>query len=249
MTRDEKAELFRALHIPGDPLVLFNIWDAGSARAVAATGAKAVATGSWSVAAAHGYEDGEALPLDLVIANVARIIAAVDVPVTIDLERGYGDVPEEVSASAARAAEAGAVGCNLEDSNREGGLVEPEEQCRRIAAVRAGAGATFFINARIDCFLQAPTIGHERLMEGALERAAAYREAGADGIFVPGLAAERLIGRFCEACRLPVNILEGRRVADAKRLGALGVARISHGSLPYRNMLDRLQGEAQAIYA
>jgi 2-methylisocitrate lyase-like PEP mutase family enzyme len=108
-----KAQSFRALHIPGNPLILFNVWDAGSAKAVAASGAKAVATGSWSVAAAHGFEDGEFMPFELALANLERIVAATDLPVTIDLESGYGADPAEVGASVARALQAGAIGCNI----------------------------------------------------------------------------------------------------------------------------------------
>ncbi|MFL5183823.1 MAG: isocitrate lyase/phosphoenolpyruvate mutase family protein, partial [Microvirga sp.] len=112
-----KAQTFKALHVPGDPIILFNAWDAGSAKAVAASGAKAIATGSWSVAAAHGFEDGEHMPLDIALANLERIVAATDLPVTIDLESGYGTTAEEVGATVARALQAGAIGCNLEDSS------------------------------------------------------------------------------------------------------------------------------------
>ena len=106
---------FRALHVPGDPLILINIWDAGSAKAVAAAGAKAIATGSWGVAAAHGSSDGENFPLDAALANLARILTVTDLPVTIDMEAGYGDDPAAVGASVARARDAGAAGINMED--------------------------------------------------------------------------------------------------------------------------------------
>jgi 2-methylisocitrate lyase-like PEP mutase family enzyme len=111
-----KAEQFRALHIPGKPLVLFNIWDAGSAKAIAAAGAKAIATSSWSVANANGFSDGEQTPLALAIENLHRIVGGTDLPVTIDLESGYGDAPEVVGKTIGLAIDAGAVGCNLEDS-------------------------------------------------------------------------------------------------------------------------------------
>jgi len=113
-----KAEQFRALHIPGKPVVLFNIWDAGGAKAVALGGAKAIATGSWSVANANGFADGERIPLALAIDNLRRIVGATQLPVTVDLESGYGDTPEMVGETIALAIEAGAVGCNLEDSFR-----------------------------------------------------------------------------------------------------------------------------------
>jgi len=111
-----KADLFRGLHIPGKPLVLFNVWDAGSSKAVTAAGAKAIATSSWSVADANGFADGENIPLDLAIANLRRIVAATELPVTVDLESGYGATPEDVGGTISLAIKAGAIGCNLEDS-------------------------------------------------------------------------------------------------------------------------------------
>jgi Phosphoenolpyruvate phosphomutase len=128
-----KAETFRSLHVSGRPLVLFNIWDAGSAKVVASQGARALATGSWSVAAANGFADGERVPLDLAIDNLARIVKANDLPVTVDLESGYGETAGEVAQSVARAIEAGAVGCNLEDSfPRDGSLREIGEQAEEL---------------------------------------------------------------------------------------------------------------------
>src|SRR6266700_936951 len=127
-----KAEQFRALHIAGNPLVLFNIWDAGSAKTVAAGGAKAIATGSWSVANANNFPDGERIPLALAIENLRRIVGATDLPVTIDLESGYGDTPQVVGETIALAIDAGAVGCNLEDSfPANGKLRETADQSAR----------------------------------------------------------------------------------------------------------------------
>ncbi|HEY8051463.1 MAG TPA: isocitrate lyase/phosphoenolpyruvate mutase family protein, partial [Steroidobacteraceae bacterium] len=124
-----RAEAFRALHVAGRPLVLFNVWDAGSAKAVAAAGASAIATGSWSVAAANGFTDGEQIPLDMALENLRRIVAATVLPVTVDLESGYGKSAVEVGRTIGRAIEAGAVGCNLEDSFPESGkLRESTEQ-------------------------------------------------------------------------------------------------------------------------
>src|SRR5215471_10259049 len=135
-----KAETFRSLHVSGRPIVLFNIWDVGSAKAVVSAGARALATGSWSVAAANGFADGEQVPLDLAIDNLARIVRATELPVTIDLESGYGGIASEVAVSVARAIEAGAVGCNLEDSfPRDGSLRDSGEQAERIAGARRAA--------------------------------------------------------------------------------------------------------------
>ena len=157
-----KAAMVRALHVKGDPLVLVNLGDAGSARIVAEAGAKALATGSWSVAAAQGFEDGEELPLELALANLRRIVAATELPVTIDLEGGYGREAERVAETARLALEAGAVGCNLEDRIVGGaGIYCVEEQASRLAAVRAAAPQDrFFINARLDTFLQAEATAH-----------------------------------------------------------------------------------------
>src|SRR5712671_4059190 len=136
----EKAEYFRTLHVPGQPLVLFNIWDPGSAKAVAAAGALAIATGSWSVANANGYTDGEQIPLDLAIDNLARIVQAVGLPVTVDIESGYGKTAEAVGRTIVRTIQAGAIGCNLEDSFPESGaLREIAEQVERIQHARNAA--------------------------------------------------------------------------------------------------------------
>ena len=253
MTQQDKAELFNALHHRGKPIILFNVWDAGSAKAVARAGASAIATGSWSVAAAHGYPDGEALPLDLALANLARIVAAVDLPVSVDLERGYGDDPAAVGRTVAQAITAGAIGCNLEDSKDEHNFYHIREQSERLFAAREAAeaaGLRFFINARVDLFLRSPATAHDRSqLEQALERAAAYAEAGASGIFVPGLADSALIGAFCEACPKPVNIMAVPGTPPPEQLSALGVARISHAGGPYRRAMQFLEDAARAIYS
>ena len=246
MEWQEKAETFAALHVPGDPLVLFNAWDAGSAKIVAEAGAKAIATGSWSVAAAQGFADGEKMPLDLSIANLERIVAAVELPVTVDLEGGYDDAAE----SAARAKRTGAVGCNLEDRVVGGeGLYPADRQAARLAAVREAAGPSFFLNARIDLFLQAKREEHdEALLDEALERARAYAEAGADGIFLPGLADEALIALACERAPRPVNIMAWPGTPPLRRLAALGVARISHAGAPWRLAMQALAEAARKAH-
>ena len=151
-----KTERFRGLHIPGKPLVLFNIWDAGSAKAVASGGAKAIATGSWSVANANGFADGERTPLALAIDNLRRIVGATQLPVTVDLESGYGDTPEAVGETVILAIDAGAVGCNLEDSFPANGklrdTVDQSYRIRRARQVADAANIRFFLNARTDIF-------------------------------------------------------------------------------------------------
>ena len=253
-SRNEAARAFHALHVPGEPLVLFNAWDAGSARAVAGAGARAVATGSWSVAAANGFDDGEQLPLALAMDNLRRIVAAVALPVTVDLESGYGETPDAVAATVGAALEAGAVGCNLEDSfPADGRLRAVADQIARLAAARRAAeaiGVALFLNARTDVFFQKPAAEHDSAMvDDALQRARAYADAGASGLFVPGLVDEALIARVAEASPLPVNVMAMPGVPSRARLAALGVARISHGPGPYRGAMQWLAEAAKAAMA
>jgi 2-methylisocitrate lyase-like PEP mutase family enzyme len=250
-TPETHAEAFAALHVPGRPLVLFNAWDAGSARAVAASGAAAIATGSWSVAAAHGYGDGERLPLDLVIANLERIVAAVELPVTLDLEGGYGATPQAVGETVGRVLLAGAIGFNLEDRDPEAhGLRTVAEQTARLRAARAAAeraGVAAFVNARTDVFLiAAPDTHGDAMVDTALERARAYADAGASGFFVPGLVEERLIAKVTNGTPLPVNVMKSPACPSSTRLAELGVARVSHGPGPYRQAMKALEEAARA---
>lgn len=250
MNLKEKAEHFGKLHVPGKPLVLFNAWDAGSAKAVAAAGASAIATGSWSVANANGYADGEQLPFDFVIENLIRIVGAVDLPVTIDLESGYGATPAAVAAAIARSIEAGAIGCNLEDSfPANGKLRDIAGQAERIGHARAAAdslGLPYFINARTDVFFQKPPQEHDDdMLAAAVDRAQAYADAGASGVFAPGLVDERLIGRLAAASPIPLNVMAGEKTPPLARLAQLGVARVSHGPGPYLRMMALLEAAAR----
>lgn len=248
-----KAATFHALHVRGRPFVLLNAWDAGSAAAVAAGGAPAIATGSWSVAAAHGYGDGEKLPLDLVIANAQRIANAVNVPVSIDLESGYGADPAAVAATIARVIEAGAIGCNLEDSEpADGSLRDVAAQVARIRAARAAADAAlprFFINLRTDVFFRKGVPHDVAAVDLALERARAYADAGADGLFAPGLADAALIERLANASPLPLNIMVMSNTPPVDVLARCGVARVSHGPGPYAQAMHALQAQAREVYA
>ncbi len=249
-----KAEQFRALHIPGKPFVLFNVWDAGSAKAVAASGAKAIATGSWSVASANGFEDGERIALAMAIDNLRRIVGVTGLPVTIDLERGYGEAPEAVGETIGLAFDAGAVGCNLEDSfPANGKLRETVDQAARIRRARQSADAAnirFFINARTDVFFQRAAEHHDDAMvTEALERARAYAEAGADGLFAPGLADINLIARLAKASPLPLNIMVGDTTPPLRALAECGVARVSHGPRPYLLAMKALGEAARAASA
>ena len=245
MSQAEKAKSFAELHRPGTPLLLYHIWGAGGAKALAEAGAPAVATGSWSLAAAQGYSDGQAIPLDLVLQIVARIAATVEVPLTVDFEGGYAEAPEALAANLARLMDAGAVGINFEDQVVGGeGLYAPARQCERIAALRQAAQAAdlpLFINARTDLFLKEKDRGrHGGLLDEAIERAGAYAEAGASGFFAPALVDPELIAGLCEASDLPVNIMMLDGAPAPQDLAKLGVARISYGPGPYFTALADL---------
>ena len=246
----ENISLFRSLHKPGSPIILYNIWDAGSAKAVASSGAKALATGSAPVAMAQGYSDGEQMPLDIALGNIRRIIAAVDLPVTMDLEGGYGAETDAVAKTVSRAVATGIVGFNFEDQIIGGdGLYDINTQTARIKSAKNAANLDSespFINARTDIFLKAkPDTHNEAMLDDAIERAHAYEQAGADGFFAPGLADEKLIATLCEKINLPVNIIALSHVPPNDKLSALGVARISYGPVPYREMIKTF-GEAAA---
>jgi 2-methylisocitrate lyase-like PEP mutase family enzyme len=246
-----KAEIFAQLHVAGDPLVLFNAWDAGSAVAIARSGAKAIATGSVSVANANGFEDGEALPLDLAIANAQRVVAAVDLPATIDFEGGYAAGGDELARNAERLAATGAIGCNFEDQivgTEE--LFPLAEQAKRIGALRRGAGADFFINARTDLFLKADRSTHDRaLADAAIERGLAYAEAGANGYFIPALADVSLVELICRSVPLPINAMHLPGGPSRTDWASAGIARVSHGPFPFYAMQKWLEEEARAALA
>ena len=249
----EKAERFSVLHVKGDPVILFNIWDAGSAKAVEEAGAKAIATGSHSVAAANGFADGQNMSLDLALANLERIIASVEVPVTIDFEGGYATGIAGLRENISKVIDAGAVGINFEDQIVGGeGLYSIEEQSARITAVREAAESKsipLFINARTDVFLKTyPAIHTDVQLEEVLDRASAYADAGASGLFAPGLRDADLIRQLCERSPLPVNIMVLPDTPSNKEMAELGVARISYGAGPYRQMIEALKESARAAF-
>lgn len=241
-----RFERFAALHVPGDPLVLYNIWDAGSAQAVARAGAKAVATGSHPVADANGWSDGEGVPLEFVLANAERIVGAVEMPVTVDFEGGYAVEPEATAANVAALVETGAVGCNLEDQVIGGEGVHPlEMQCRRIAAIRRSVGEAFFINARTDLFLKVEQ-HDDSLVEKVIERGKAFAEAGASGFFVPRLAHPRQVERVVGEVPLPLNLIAFPGAPPKAEWASAGAARISHGPFPHRALMHKLEEMAAA---
>lgn len=253
MTQEERALAFAALHRKGDPVVLYNIWDAGSACCVAEAGAKALATGSWSLAAAHGYGDGQKVPLPLLIETVREIVAAVDLPLSVDFEGAYSEDPAQGAANVAELIDAGAIGINLEDQVvGRGGIHPTDRQVARIRAIRDMAerqGVPLFVNARTDLFLQESDVSrHAGLVDETIARAKAYAGAGASGFFAPGLVDADLIARVCEASPLPVNVMMKPGAPDLSILAAAGVGRVSYGPFPYRAMIAWLRGEAERVY-
>ncbi|MDX2973055.1 isocitrate lyase/PEP mutase family protein [Kribbella solani] len=227
------ATVLRALHVPGTPLVVPNAWDAASARLIEAAGFAAVATSSNATAAVLGYDDGEAAPVQDVLAAAARIARAVSVPVTVDFERGYRLDPAEL---VEQFAATGAVGLNLEDSDpATGAMIDPGEQADFLAAVRAAAGDTLVINARIDAFLRQAGSAEDQLST-AIDRAARYFAAGADCVYPIGVGDLDLIGRLVKEAPGPVNVAYGQGANTVAAYAARGVARVSFGPMFQRHL-------------
>jgi 2-methylisocitrate lyase-like PEP mutase family enzyme len=235
-----KFEAFATLHVPGDPVVLYNIWDVGSALAVVAAGASALATGSHPVADANGWPDGQQVPIDFALANAKRIVDSVEIPVTVDFESAYAVEPEQGAANVARLAATGAVGCNFEDQVIGGEGVHPLDlQARRIRAIREAVGDAFFINARTDLFLKTQTYD-DALVGQAVERGKAFADAGASGFFVPRLADPSHIERVVREVPLPLNVIAFPGAPHKSVWADAGVARISHGPFPHRALMAKL---------
>lgn len=227
MTNDRAAGVLLGLH-EGDGFVLPNAWDAGSARILEQVGFPAIATTSAGIAWSFGVPDGEALPPDRMFERIAEIVAAVAVPVTADLEAGYGETAADVGETVARAVALGIAGGNIEDA-RSGGLLPVEEAVDRLGAARAAAPrGTFMLNARTDAYF-AGTTGDP--FTETVERAHRYLAAGADGIFVPGVRDEDTIRRLVHAVPAPLNIVAGLTtpVIPVPLLFSLGVRRVSVG--------------------
>ncbi len=236
-----KYETFAALHVPGDPVILYNIWDVGSALAVVAAGAKALATGSHPVADANGWPDGEKVPIEFALTNAKRIVDAVELPLTVDFESAYSTDSGEGGANVARLAETGAVGCNFEDQVIGGQGVHPIDlQIQRIAAIRAAVGKAFFINARTDLLLKNDQ-HDDALIDQVVERGKAFADAGASGFFVPRLSDTKQIERVVREVPLPLNVIAFPGAPDKAVWASAGVARISHGPFPHRALMNQLR--------
>ncbi|HEY8296514.1 MAG TPA: isocitrate lyase/phosphoenolpyruvate mutase family protein [Candidatus Baltobacteraceae bacterium] len=230
MTQAEKAARLRALHGAAEPLLLVNAWDPVTARILETMNFPAIATTSAAIANVHGFRDGQGMPRAAMLAAITAIVAAVELPVTADLEGGYGTAIEDAIATARGAIDAGAVGLNFEDA-ADRGLLPIELQAQRIRAIRETSrerGIDLVINARTDVFLASIGEPGERLGL-TLERAAAYVAAGADAIFVPGVTDAATIGELARAIAAPLNVLAAPDSPSVEELKRLGVRRISCG--------------------
>ena len=240
-----KFKTFAALHVPGDPVVLYNIWDVGSALAVVAAGARALATGSHPVGDAQGFGDAHQVPIDYALDNATRIVAAVELPVSVDFEGAYSIDPNEGAANVARLKATGAVGCNFEDQVIGGEGVHPVElQVRRMAAIRRAVGDDFFLNARTDLLIKNKDTD-DALIGEAIDRGKAYADAGASGFFVPRISDPRHIERVVREVPLPLNAIAFPGAPPKAEWASAGVARISHGPFPHKALMAQLTEAAR----
>jgi 2-methylisocitrate lyase-like PEP mutase family enzyme len=247
----QKAEEFRKLHTEGDVLLLPNVWDVASARVVEDAGFPAIATSSAGIAFAQGFPDGQKIPPERMLAVIADIAKAVNVPVTADVEAGYGNRPEDAALTARRVIDAGAVGMNFEDATGDAAhpLFDLPVQVQRIRAIRETGervGVPLVINARTDVYLLQLGDPAGRYDE-ALRRMSSFRDAGADCVFVPGVVDVATISRFVGDLRCPMNILAGPGSPSVAELKRAGVRRISLGSGPMRAGLGALRSLAEEL--
>jgi 2-methylisocitrate lyase-like PEP mutase family enzyme len=242
-----KAQTLRELHVPGDPLVLPNAWDAASARLVEAARFPVVATSSNAMADVLGYADGERAPVEDVLGAIARLVRAVSVPVTVDFERGYRLEPAEI---VERLAATGAVGMNLEDSDpATGELIDAAEQAEFLADLRlaaTSAGVDLVINARTDAFVRRAGSTQEQLA-ASIDRGARYLEAGADCVYPIGATGSEVIRALVAGIPGPVNIGYSGDIATLAELAALGVARVSFGPRLQRSLYDEFTTTLSAV--
>lgn len=242
----QQADTFRRLHEGPQILVLPNAWDAASAAMMEDAGAKAVATSSAAVAWAHGYADGDILPIPTLLAAIGEMARVLKVPLTADIEGGYSDDLARVGETIRGVIGAGAVGINFEDGARS-----PDLHARKIETVRQAAaesGVPLFVNARIDVYLKGLAKDDAALAE-TLRRAELYRAAGADGIFVPGPTDEALLTTLAGQIALPLNVMGRGGMAPAAKLQAMGVRRLSSATAPFRVAYAALGRAVEAYLA
>jgi len=250
-TQAEKARKFLALHLGPRILVLPNAWDVASARIFEDAGFPAIATSSAAVANSLGYPDGQKISRDEMLEVVARIVRAVSVPVTADMEAGYGKTPEDLGYTAVAVIEAGAVGCNIEDCPGEGSselfpVALQQQKLRAMVDAAKKRGVPLVINARTDIFLE--EIGEPATRaERTIERLNAYRDAGAASLFAPGVRDPETIAQIARGVHGPLNILATAGTPSVHELEKLGVARVSIGSGPMRACMGLTQRIAKQI--
>jgi 2-methylisocitrate lyase-like PEP mutase family enzyme len=252
-TQQSTASAFRALHAGPRILVLPNAWDVISARVIEEAGFGAIATTSAGIAFTLGYPDGQKISRAEMLQAVARIARAVKVPVTADVEAGYGDRPEDAAQTAREVIEAGAVGMNLEDATNSAAdpLIDLSLQLEKIRAVQEAAkqaGVPIVLNARTDVYLLQVGAPEARY-DLALKRLSAFREAGADCLFLPGVRDTETIKRTVADLKFPINILAGPGSPSVPELEKLGVARVSLGSAPIRATLGLVRRMAEELKA
>jgi 2-methylisocitrate lyase-like PEP mutase family enzyme len=239
----QKSEILRALHAPGTPLIVTNVWDAVTARIVAgAPGVRAIATASHAVSFAHGVEDGEGLTVEQALETARIVVSAVDLPVSIDFERGYANSLPELESNIARLVDVGAAGLNIEDTSGDRTLFPLDVAIARIASVR-GAGGSIVINARADALARGASF------EELVQRANAYLDAGADCVFVLGLSTEDLVKRALDEIDGKISVFSGPASVPLKRLAELGVSRVSFGPGALGLTLAHLQRAATQLTA
>ncbi|NRB52867.1 MAG: isocitrate lyase/phosphoenolpyruvate mutase family protein [Saprospiraceae bacterium] len=255
MNTKEKFEQFMGLHQSGNPILLYNAWDAGSAKALEEAGATAVATGSKPLALSQGYPDGEHIAFDQLLTTVQQIVSSISIPLSIDFEGGYAKADNvRLAENTSRLLETGIVGVNFEDQViGVGGVFDIDTQKVRIATVRSAANkmeAPLFINARTDLFLQEKDKSkHAGLMDEAKKRAEAFAAAGADGFFAPGLDNLDLIVDLCQSVALPVNIIKLPSAPANQDLANAGVSRISYGPFAYLELMATFREKAEQLFS
>lgn len=248
-----KAKLFSELHVKGEPVIIYNAWDGGSAKTIAGCGAKAIATGDHPVGFAHGFgsDDFDGFTFEIYLGTIKEIGSRIgDLPYSVDINNADGLVAEALTKRIQTVIEAGAVGINFEDSGAgEKEVLPTEEQVERLKTIRSAAeaaGIPLFINARTNVFILADKSQHAALLDEAVARASAYKTAGANGFFVPGLMDLDLIKQLVSKVDLPVNIIRLPGAPSTKDLVAAGVARVSFGPVPQMAMTEWLKQQATA---
>jgi 2-methylisocitrate lyase-like PEP mutase family enzyme len=252
-TQLERADIFANLHIAGDPLIIYNAWDGGSAKTIASAGAKVIATGDHPVGFSHGYSNDNFadFTFDTYLVTIKEIaLQAGDLPYSVDINNANNLSGDALKSRIRIILETGAVGVNYEDGpSSEGGLQPIEEQAARIQTIRSQAdelGIPLFINARTNAFIDAAPEEHAGLLDEVIQRAAAYKAAGANGFFAPGLSDIELITKLCSSVDMPVNIIRLPGTPSAKELADVGVSRISYGPVPQMTMSAWLKDQATA---